>query len=204
MQAKHEKAAVEFLAAQLKDYAPATIAHQATFEGSPLEGEGAMSVFRFRATVGGGEPADYWVVAGQTEPNYYPHWGLDAEQVYETHLGTRFMLVLGVAVVPLCDTPDDHVQRVAAFIASAAPGAAIENIEPAAIFRVQDGVYGVFRARVGGDDVYILGLDCPPGIYRDTNLPPHVVFRRHIGRLIRREVQAEQRDQQRRAQNLRR
>ncbi len=187
----HKSAALAYLAETLKAAAPADVSLEATFTGEPLEREGAMSVFSFEASLGGGEPERYWVVAGQTEANYYPHWGLTSEQVYDLHLGTRFMLVVGVSAIPIEGLGNDAAESVTSFIRSANPGEPVGDVEPAAVFAVEDGTFAVFRARIRDEEVYVLGVDCPPAIYPEAELPPHVILRRHLGVLIREEARRE-------------
>ncbi len=79
----------------------------------------------------------------------------------------------------------DLADQVRSFIGTVAPHEPVTDIEPAAAFSVEDEVYAVCRANIARESVYVMGLACPAGIYRDTHLPPHVVFRRHIGQLIR-------------------
>lgn len=183
----HERQALAFLRDQLGSDAPTVLTHVATFRETPLEQEGDTSVYRFRASVGGAEPADYWVLAGRTQPNYYPDWTLTPEQAYEMHLGTRFMLVMDVASVPLDAVSPDDFRSVEAFIATAVPTGTLTHLAAAAAFRVEDQRHVVFRGSINGETVYILGAEGPPGIYREVHLPPHVIFRRHLGCLIRRE-----------------
>jgi hypothetical protein len=195
---EHETQALEFLRAKLGGDAPERISLAARFDDKPLEREGPMSVFTFTATIGGIDPQAYWVVAGRTEPNYYPNWGLSADEIYSVHLGTRFMLVVGVSRVEPSEVPvEAAAERLRQVIAQVAPGEPVEFLStedlpmprpiPAACFRVENELHAVFRARIGPEVVYVLGLECPPGIYRDVHLLPHVIYRRHIGTLIRRE-----------------
>lgn len=191
MQSNHETAALDYLKEALAQDAPQSLALETSYSGRPLEREGDMSVFSFQASIGGQPEDRYWVVAGQTSANHYPHWGLTPEQVYELHLGTRFMLVMEVSSVPIGELPGDFPQQIEDFIGSVAPGEPVSDIEPAAAFLVADEVYAICRASVAGETVYVLGMKAPPGIYRDTHLLPHVVFRLHIGRHIRREAEGD-------------
>ncbi len=186
----HEQQARDFLTQQLQTNAPKEITHVASFAGEPLENEGDMSLFRFNARIGNDEQAEYWVVSGQTQPNYYPDWDLPADDVYSLHLGTRFMLVMEIAIVHDVDVTKEQRAAITTFIETVAPGETVAELATAAIFRAGDDLLGVFRATIAGENVYILGLDCPPGIYRDVHLPPHVILRRHLGKLIR--IEAEQ------------
>lgn len=189
--AEHEAAAFAYLRAELGSDSPTSMTHQATFPGAPLEGEGDMSVFGFSASIGGEPEQDYRVVAGQTSPNYYPSWKLDTEEAFELHLGTRFMLVMEVATVPSTALPPNWMERITEFIHSVAPGEPIADVVPAVVFKVGDELHLVSRAKIADEEVYVLGLDCPPGVYRKIDLPPHVIFRLHVGMLIRREARDE-------------
>lgn len=185
-----EKRAHDYLKTALGDGAPAVLTPLACFEEAPLEGEGAVGLFRFQADLAGvGERASYVVVAGETEPNYYPDWGLSPEECYEMHLGTRFMLVAEVGQRPLEELPDGVGAWFTGFFAEAAPVARVIAVEPRAAFSVNGETHVVARVSLEGETVWCVGLEAPPGIYRTPDLPPHVVYRRHLGRLIRLEWQ---------------
>ena len=49
----------------------------------------------------------------------------------------------------------------------------------------------ICKAKIADESIYVLGLDCPPGIYRWSDRPPDVVFRLHPDQLIRREAEAD-------------
>ncbi len=180
--------ALDYLGAQLGPHAPAELGAASFFDASVLEGEGRVAVFPFEASPGGGERGAYYVVIGQTEPNYYPRWTLTAEEQFRVHLGTRFMLVVGIAQASAAETgaydPRADVERMAG---QAAPGAAVEDVSVAAMFRAGEEMHAVCRCRIGGEDVYALTRDAPPGFYRRCELPPHVVYRLHLGTLLERE-----------------
>lgn len=91
--------ALAYLAEAFGEAAPARLENPVVFPRSPLEGEGATAAFEFTADRGGRGPERYYVFVGRTEPNYYPAYDLSAEEAFELHLGTRFMLVMGVAQV---------------------------------------------------------------------------------------------------------
>ena len=55
-------------------------------------------IYLFDADLAGTGPVDYYVVVGLTEPNYYPAGGLEADDAFVLHLGTRFMLVMGIGL----------------------------------------------------------------------------------------------------------
>ena len=191
MNTDHQQLALEYLRQQLAADTPAELIPEATFCEAPLENEGDTTVFRFNASIGGEPEQPFRVVAGQTVPNYYPSWNLTADQVYDLHVGTRFMLVMEVTTVPLNDLPADLPAQVTAFIGTVAPGETVNDITPVAAFGVENQVHAVCKARIADEMVYVLAMDCPPGIYRNTELPPHVIFRRHIGKLIRYEARAD-------------
>jgi hypothetical protein len=56
-----------------------------------------------------------------------------------------------------------------------------------AAFAAEGAVHAVCRVTVADEEVYVVTADAPPGIYRQTHLPPHVVYRLHLGKLIRAE-----------------
>ncbi|HOA74514.1 MAG TPA: hypothetical protein PL151_21735 [Phycisphaerae bacterium] len=183
----HEQMARDYLYAVLRENAPATITPVAAFDESPLAGEGKVTVFSFEASLGGDPPEPYYVVAGQTVTNYYPQWGLDAEQIYSVHLGTRFMLVVEVRQVPLSELPPTLTTDLAEALAGVLPGEPVTDIEPVCAFAAETQKHAVCRAKIADEDVYVMGADLPLGIYRETQLPPHVVYQWHLGNVIRME-----------------
>lgn len=184
--AEHRRGAEAFLAAQLGADAPRELRLLARFDGGELEGEGAVSIYGF-TLARGGQIEECFAVAGETESGYYPAWGLSPEQMYSVHLGTRFMLVMEVAQVPPGNLPADAERQILDTVASAAPGETLSEFSPAAAFTVDGRTHAVCRLRVAGEAVYAIGLDAPPGIYRLAHLPPHAVYRLHLGNLIRAE-----------------
>ncbi len=183
----HEQMAREFLRKQLGPAAPAELTLLGRFNERVLEGEGPVSIFSFQAAIGGTAPETYHVVAGQTEPNYYPAWSLSPDELYSLHLGTRFMLVMSIARVPLEELPPDVEQRTREMLAKVAPGEAVTDFKLAAAFSMEGQKHAVARCRIADEDVYVLCADLPPGIYRYPYLPPNVVYRLHLGNVIRRE-----------------
>jgi hypothetical protein len=179
--------ALSYLRGQLGEAAPAALGAATLFTHCPLEGEGPVILFGFEADRGGGrEP--YYVAVGRTEPNYYPAYGLDADDAYSLHLGTRFMLVMGVAQRPeragdAYDAAGD-ARAIAVRVAGDRP---VEDVRVAATFDVDGQLHSVLRARLAGEEVYIMGRDAPPGFSRRTDLPPQVVYRLHLGVVLRRE-----------------
>ncbi len=228
-QAERERQALAYLRQELGDRAPAAITVVASFGERPLEDEGPMTLFAFDlppvggdcppyagsagnrgtpvdggSTEAAGAPLRHYVVAGETQPNYFPAYGLDPDDAYSLHIGTRFMLEMQIGLADPADEPPQAreavyaaVRQVAAGVSAAGgtavpavPGAtdaAAEDVSLAALFRVQGALYGVYRLRVAGEPVYFLGADSPPGFYRLTHLPPQVVLRLHLGKLIRAE-----------------
>ncbi|HKQ48188.1 MAG TPA: hypothetical protein VJZ71_08980 [Phycisphaerae bacterium] len=176
--------ALGYLRAQLREDAPGELGVARVFERSPLEGDGAVVVFEFRARRGAAESDQYYVVVGQTEPNYYPAYGLDADEAYSLHLGTRFMLVMGVAQ---CVAPEgiDVMAAARVVVDRVAPSAPIEGLTVAACFDVEGQHHVVLRGRVAGQDVYIMAGEAPAGFSRRVELPPQVAYRLHVGAVLR-------------------
>lgn len=182
--------AFDYLAQTLGARAPGVLTLKASYGGKPLEGEGRIALFAFEADLSAADSNLHWVAAGETTANYYPDWGLSADEMYSVHLGTRFMLVMGVSQLPPSAMPEQAEIRIAVdeLFTRIAPGESVEIIEPAALFGVEDERHLVLRLRIANEEVYALTMDCPAGIYRDTHLAPQVVYRRHLGHLIRREM----------------
>ena len=44
-------------------------------------------------------------------------------------------------------------------------------------------------SRIGPETVYVFGGDLPLGIYRQIHLPPQVVYRVHLGNVLRLEIE---------------
>ena len=179
--------ALAYLREQLREDAPTELAAGRVFERSPLEGEGATVVFEFRARRGATESDRYYVVVGQTEPNYYPAYGLDFDEAYSLHLGTRFMLVMGVAQ---CPPPDgfDAISAARTVVDRISPAAPIEGLSIAACFDVQGERHVVIRASVANQDVYIMAGEAPAGFSHRVDLPPPAAYRLHLGGVIRSEA----------------
>lgn len=183
----HEQMALDYLRAVLRDDAPQRVVPVATFDEAPLEGEGKATVFAFNASLGGNPEEPFYVVAGQTVANYYPQWGLDADQIYSVHLGTRFMLVVEVRQLDLEQVPPTLERDVLEALAGVLPGETVSDVKPVMAFTAEDQTHVVCRAHVAGEDVYVMAADLPPGIYREIHLPPHVVYRWHLGSVVRME-----------------
>ena len=101
-------AARRYLAAELGERAPTELALAAVFDERPLEGEGRTAVLTFELPSGplsrsagaaAGDPLHY-VAVGETQPAYYPGYGLSPDDAYSLHVGTRFALVVGLRILP--------------------------------------------------------------------------------------------------------
>jgi hypothetical protein len=183
----HEQRARDYLARELSERAPEHLVFVAGFDASPLEREGGVSIFSFSAAVGGDDAESFYVVAGETEPNYYPAWNLSPEEIFEVHLGTRFMLVVGVGQFPVEELPESLEADVRAELERVAPSEPVTQVERVAAFHAQDQRHAVCRVRIAHEDVYVFAGDLPFGVSRRTDLPPHVVYRLHLGRALRME-----------------
>jgi hypothetical protein len=194
-----EQTALEYLSQQLGERAPRAVRFEAAFDESPLEGEGRTELFSFdlprsaQPAGAGCQPEDlrHYVAVGQTVPNYFPGYGLDAEDAYSFHLGTRFMLTMEVQRVDSELEPPGARSAARAFVADHAPRARASDPQLAALFRCEDEYFAVYRLEVDGDPIYLLGADCPPGFYRMAQHPPQAALRLHLGKLVRAEARRE-------------
>ncbi len=185
--------ALEYLRQQLAEAAPGQLGPSAIFDRSPLEGEGATALFRFQTFRQKESREDCVVVVGRTAPNYYPDYGLNFDEAFELHLGTRFMLVMGVAQRSQPPSGEYDMQKDARLIVDKiAPGAAIDDLRLATAFDVDGRLHAVLRCRVAGQEVYIMAADAPHGFSRRADLPPQVAYRLHIGHVLRREPSPDQ------------
>lgn len=184
--------ALSYLSQELGNAAPGALQDPILFSSSPLQGEGSVVVFEFMSDRGGRGEQRYFVIVGRTEPNYYFAYDLAAADAFHLHLGTRFMIVMGVSRV------DDKTLGSAvkaydpradarAIVDRAAPGATIEDLEVAVTFDVAGEYHAVLRGKVAGEPVYIMGRDAPTGFSRRVDLPPHVAYRLHLGHVLRME-----------------
>lgn len=187
-----ERDALHYLREQLGPRAPEYLTLEGEFAEAPLEGEGATMVFSFFLDIpGAGCDAGrrkHFVAAGQTQANYFPDFAFDAGDAYSFHIGTRFMLAMGIARLEPENEPPGARELLRRCIENCAPGADLETVELAALFRCGEEDFAVYRVRVGGKDYYALGADCPPGFYEKTDCPPQTVLRLHLGKLIRAEA----------------
>lgn len=181
----HEQAAREYLTREWGPDAPTVLTPVATYNEKALESEGEVTIFSFTASRGDNTPEPFHVVAGETEPNYYPDWGLVPDDIYSLHLGTRFMVVLQIAQLPLRDLPESLEADVEAGLARVAPGEPISGFRPVAAFTMEGQPHAVCRLRIAEEEVYVVAGELPLGICRRIDLPPHVVYRLHLGKVIR-------------------
>ncbi len=183
-------AAAEFLIAQLRERAPASLQFEAAFDEQTLEGEGRAAVLSFDLPAANAhcEPGEtrHYVVVGQTAPNYYPAYGLGADDAFSLHVGTRFMLAMQIGRV---EPPEPVEVRSAmqSVVASIAGAAAAESAALAGLFACEEQRYAVYRVAANGEAVYFVCGDCPPGFYRLAAHPPQVALRLHLGKVIRAE-----------------
>jgi hypothetical protein len=192
-----EQFAHDYLADQLGPRAPATIQFESEFDEAPLEGEGPACLFSFDLAVGNqsdkpgcaASDARHYVVAGATQPNFFPSYGLSPDEGYSFHVGTQFMLGMGIHKVDDSHEPPGAREAMRAFVASYARGVAINAEQLAGLFRCEEAIFAVYRLQLDEQHVYCLGADCPPGFYTLTENPPQMVLRLHLGNMIRAEAQ---------------
>lgn len=181
--------ALSYLRGQLGKAAPDRVETAAVFERSPLAGEGAVAVFKFMADRSGHRPEAHYVVVGRTEPNFYPAYELDADEAFSLHLGTRFMLVMAVAQCGP-EPGDDYDAEADArtIVERIAPGKPVDDVRVRACFDVDGGIHSVLSCTIAGEAVYVMARDAPPGFSRRIDLPPQVVYRLHLGWVLRGET----------------
>ncbi len=192
-----ERQAREYLRAQLGERAPGALSFEGVFDERPLEGEGRTVIFSFHlppanpvdARCAG--PTRHFVAVGQTEPNYFPDYGLSASDAYSFHLGTRFMLVLGVQKVDPSLEPPGARAQMRKFLATYAGSREVADEQLAGLFRCQDSYFAVYRVTLAGQRYYVMGADCPPGCYAMCDAPPQAALRLHLGKVVRHEARLE-------------
>lgn len=179
--------ALAYLTNELGPRAPQSLGPAAYFDASVLDDDGPVAIFPFVTPIGDEQP-EHYVVVGRTVPNYYPRWTLSLDEAFHVHLGTRFMLVVGISQASEAERASiDPAAELNQLLAKIYPGERVDNPALAALFKVGDELHAVCRCRIAGDDVYAMTHACPPGFYRRTELPPHVVYRLHLGSLLLRE-----------------
>ncbi len=198
-----ETAAREYLAAALGERAPRVLRAEGEIAESPLDGEGEVSIFAFDLVVGaceGAHPASgarpHRVVVGRTVPNYYPSFGLNLDDAYSLHVGTRFMLEMQIERVEPGEEPAGAREQVAGYVRGTNPRATLDDAQLAGLFRCDDKLFAVYKLIISGQPVYCMGADCPPGFYQLTQHPPQVALRLHLGKLIRFEARRPAREEE--------
>lgn len=213
----HRAMAEEYLRRELGPRAPGRLRWVGTFDDRPLEGIGPASVYAFELNDGwvgpselpgpsrqsvGAEcqaagpagparrPLDCYVVVAETEPSYFPAYGLDAGQAYSFYLGTRFMVEMRMQRVDPQREPPYARDRLARVVKQYVPHADVSGAELALLLSCEDQYFAVYRLELEGQSLYVMGADCPPGFYRLTEHPPQVALRLHLGQLIRAEARA--------------
>jgi hypothetical protein len=200
-----ERDALAYLQRELGPRAPQRLALVGEFDERPLEGEGPTRVFAFeiRAAAGiasgvgpcgGSEEAKHYVAAGQTEPNYFPAYGMSADDAYSFHVGTRYMVEMGIQRVDGAYEPPGARAAAERIAVAHAAGRPVVQSELAGLFRCEDQYFAVYRMLIGELDVYCMGGDCPTGFYELTKYPPQMALRLHLGKVIRSEAREEQRE----------
>ena len=195
------EAAHAYLARELGPRAPSELREIARFDEAPLDGEGPVTLFAFTlptdCRAAGAEDAPsaaaHYVVVGQTEPNYYPAYGLGPDDAYSLHIGTRFALGVGLAVAPPADEPAGAADTVRSWVEACNPGVPLERFRLASLFRSGEQVFAVYSVTLAGRNAYCFGADCPPGFGDRDDVPPQVSLRLHLGRVIRSEARHESR-----------
>ncbi len=190
-----ETTALAYLAEQLGHKAPSKLTLVSTFTEAPLDGEGAVSLFSFELTpelgaaACGSPPPDgmHYVVAGETAANYFPTYGLDADDAYSLHIGTRFLLEMRIGRIDPDQESPAFRDAMRGALRDTVAGVEIQHESLAGLFRGDEQTYAVYRLTLKGEEVYFMGGDCPPGFYRLTQWPPQIALRLHLGKLIRAE-----------------
>lgn len=194
---ERERQALEYVSRQLGDRAPKHVRLEGEFDEQPLEGEGRTLLFSFELPAAASIAARctpqtrHYVAVGETEPNYFPAYELMVDDAYSFHIGTRFMLVMGVQLVDPTLAPPGLRETMRRFVQHYARGATIRHEELAALFRSAEAYFAVYRLTLNDDDVYCMVGDCPPGFRRLAHYPPQVALRLHLGHAIRNDARAE-------------
>lgn len=188
-------AALSYLQEQLRDRAPASADFAAAFDESPLDGEGPAALFRFELRPGGPAGAcaaddalRHFVVVGETAPNYSPAFGLSDDDAYSLHIGTRFLLEMGLEKLD-ADQAGEPLRATAERLArDCNPTATIADVQCVLAFRCQESIFGVVRLSIGAQPVYAIIGDVAPGFVEQVDHPPQMALRLHLGRVIRAEA----------------
>ena len=200
--------AAKYLLDVLAERAPAAITFEAEFSEAPLEGEGRTALFAFELEVAttppgatavtvAGQPTcpgrqqmKHYVAVGETMPNYFPAYDFAPDDAYSLHVGTRFMLEMGLQKLANDMAPPDAESRLQLVINNFLANAQFTPPELVAVFGCDDATYSVYRLTVNAEPYYLMGGDCPPGFYALTHFPPQIALRLHLGKLIRNEAQS--------------
>lgn len=183
----------DYLVEVLGERAPSRVKPALKVDEHPLEGEGPVAIFSFElppAPAAGDADPQHYVVVGETEPNYYPSYSLPPDELYSLHIGTRFMLALGMNVAPNADEPPAAREALRNFIHACNPEVPIDNEQLAALFTAGERYFAVYRVTLRGQEVYCFGADCPAGFSERVDLPPQIPLRLQLGRAIRAEARA--------------
>ncbi len=184
--------ALQYLREHLRERAPAQLGPHHIFDKSPLEGEGPVVLFEFTPAIEPRGPEQFFVAVGQTELNYYAAQDLSPDDMFALHLGTRFMLVLGVAIRPEPDSATfDLSKAVCDLVWSIRPEEPVTDVEWAAAFDVEGSLHGVARFRSGDQAAYAFIGDAPPGFSTRIDISPQVAYRIHLGRTLMEELARE-------------
>jgi len=177
-------AALAYLRKSLGARAPHHLGSHHFFETSPLEGEGPIVLFEFELS-SASKQERFFVATGQTEPNYYAALNLSPEDMFALHLGTRFMLVLGVALMPQPDRAAFDLEKaVRELVWSIRPGQPVSEVEWAATFDVEGRMHGVARCRIGPERAFAFIGEAPHGFSTEVDIAPQVAYRIHLGRAL--------------------
>lgn len=180
--------ALVYLAEAMRESAPNTLGNATIFPSSPLDGEGAVAVFEFGAQRSSLDAKRFFVAVGQTEANYYPAYDLTSDEAFSLHLGTRFMLVMGIGQASSAQLANvDAALAAKAVVDRVSPDLPVDDARVAAAFDVDGELHVIVSCRIGGRETYVMSGDAPPGIYERPSLPPQVVYRMHLGQVLRNE-----------------
>ncbi|MBK8913860.1 MAG: hypothetical protein IPM64_04520 [Phycisphaerales bacterium] len=141
----------------------------------------------------------HYVAVGGEFPNYFPAYGLDADEAFSLYIGTVFMLEMSVTRADPDVEPPGAAASVFGFAVRQAPGIRVERVELEALFRTEDVYFGVYSAIVQDRPMRCVGAlpfdianqSATPGFYDRIDLPAPVLLRLHFGKLIRQEAAAD-------------
>lgn len=183
--------ALKYLAQELGVRAPQALAYEGTYDEQPLHGEGRTALFSFELPREGAKPPvtdRHYVAVGETEPNFFPAFGLGLDDAYSYHIGSHFLLAMEVGVVAADAEPAGAREAIRDFVGQSLPDMTIGDERLTAVFRCDDQHFVVYLLTLGGEAVYCLGGDCPHGLYPLTQHPPQVALTLHLGKVIRQEA----------------